>query len=36
MERDDLTEKIIGCVFRVHSVLGSGFLESGVQECAFA
>jgi len=28
MERDELTEKIIGCVFRVHSALGSGFLES--------
>ena len=28
MEKDELTEKIIGCVFRVHSALGSGFLES--------
>lgn len=25
---DLLTEKIIGCAFKVHNVLGSGFLES--------
>ncbi len=27
MENDDLTEKIIGCCFKVHSALGPGFLE---------
>ncbi len=28
MDHADLTEKVIGCAFRVHNVLGSGFLES--------
>jgi GxxExxY protein len=28
MELSDLTEKIIGCAFRVYNTLGSGFLES--------
>ena len=28
MDYADLTEKIIGCAYRVHNVLGSGFLES--------
>ena len=28
MDYSDLTEKIIGCAYRVHNVLGSGFLES--------
>lgn len=27
MEIDDLTHKIIGCAFKVHNTLGSGFLE---------
>lgn len=27
MIHDDLTQKIIGCAYRVHNVLGSGFLE---------
>lgn len=26
-ENDPLTEKIIGCCFRVHSELGPGFIE---------
>jgi len=26
-ERDQLTEKIIGCCFKVHTELGAGFLE---------
>ena len=28
MEYSDLTEKIIGCAFRVYNKLGYGFLES--------
>lgn len=28
MQHSDLTEKIIGCAFRVFNTLGSGFLES--------
>ena len=28
MEHSDLTEKIIGCAFRVYNTMGSGFLES--------
>jgi GxxExxY protein len=27
MEVDDLAERIIGCAFRVHNELGSGYLE---------
>lgn len=27
MKDDDLTQKIIGCAFKVHNKLGSGFLE---------
>jgi GxxExxY protein len=27
MKNDDLTEKIIGCAFKVHNALGAGFLE---------
>lgn len=27
MRLDDLTEKVIGCAYRVHNELGSGFLE---------
>ena len=27
MKEDDLTQKIIGCAYRVHNTLGPGFLE---------
>ncbi len=27
MKDKDLTEKIIGCAFKVHNILGAGFLE---------
>ena len=27
MEINDLTHKVIGCAFKVHNVLGFGFLE---------
>jgi len=27
MNIDELTEKVIGCVYRVHKALGEGFLE---------
>ena len=33
MERDPLTEKIIGCAIEVHRVLGPGLLESTYQKC---
>lgn len=32
MEHEQLTETIIGCAMRVHSTLGSGFLESVYQK----
>ena len=34
MKHGDLSEKIIGCVYEIYNVLGSGFLES-VYEKAF-
>lgn len=27
MKDDDLTQKIIGCAYKVHNALGPGFLE---------
>jgi len=27
MEINDLTQKVIGCAYKVHNVLGPGFLE---------
>jgi len=27
MTDDDLTQKIIGCAYKVHNALGTGFLE---------
>ena len=27
MNEDDLTQKIIGCAYKVHNTLGPGFLE---------
>ena len=27
MQDEELTEKVIGCAFKGHNVLGSGFLE---------
>jgi GxxExxY protein len=33
MERDTLTEKIIGAAIEVHRVIGPGLLESAYEEC---
>lgn len=33
MERDPLTERVIGCAIEVHRALGPGLLESTYQQC---
>jgi len=33
MEFKDLTEKIIGCAYRVYNKMGFGFLESVYEKC---
>lgn len=33
MEKRALTEKIIGCAYRVYNQLGAGFLESVYEKC---
>ncbi len=33
MEKDPLTEKVIGCAIEVHRTLGPGLLESTYQQC---
>ena len=33
MERDPLTERVIGCAIEVHRVLGPGLLESAYEQC---
>jgi len=33
MEYADITEKIIGCAYRVYNTLGAGFLESVYEKC---
>lgn len=33
MERDPLTEKVIGCAIEVHRILGPGLLESAYEQC---
>ncbi len=33
MERDPLTEKVIGCAIEVHRTLGPGLLESAYEQC---
>ena len=33
MEYFDLSEKIIGCAYRIHNTLGFGFLESVYEKC---
>ncbi len=33
MERDPLTERVIGCAIEVHRTLGPGLLESAYEQC---
>jgi GxxExxY protein len=33
MKYQDLTEKIIGCAYRVYNKMGFGFLESVYENC---
>ena len=33
MEHKELTEKIIGCAYRVYNKMGYGFLESVYENC---
>jgi len=33
MDRDPMTEKIIGCAIEVHRALGPGLLESAYEKC---
>ena len=33
LEKEDLTEQILNCAFKVHSKLGPGLLESAYQAC---
>ncbi len=33
MKHEDLTEKIIGCAYRVYNKMGFGFLESVYEKC---
>lgn len=33
MEHKDITEKIIGCSYRVYNRMGFGFLESVYEKC---
>lgn len=35
MHENDITHKILGCAFKVHSELGPGLLESAYEECLF-
>lgn len=35
MEKDPLTNKIIGCAINVHKEMGPGLLESVYEECLF-
>ena len=33
MKNDELTEKIIGCAYRVYNTMGFGYLESVYEKC---
>ncbi len=35
MEHKEITEKIIGCAFRIYNKMGFGFLESVYHNCMF-
>jgi GxxExxY protein len=35
MDGKEITERIIGCAFKVHRVLGSGFLEKVYENALF-
>ena len=33
MKNDELTEKIIGCAYKVYNTMGFGYLESVYEKC---
>ena len=33
MEYEEITERVIGCAYKVHNAMGFGFLESVYEKC---
>ena len=33
MKHEELTDKVIGCAFKVYNIMGFGFLESVYEKC---